>query len=170
MERWKSSTITGILESHRRIVLTIAVALWITVFLGLIPAIAEDDPASKMDLDRMQGTWQLVAMSVNGQSLPSNEVIEQKAELVIVIQNYKIRRVDPQNVEEIRDEGTISVDATKTPKTIDFIGGKTDKGIYRFVKIGSNVRRLIICRPVQAGSDRPLDFDGESVYVYERSS
>ena len=162
MERWKSSRITGILESHRRTVTTIAVALWITVFLGLIPAIAQED------LDKMQGTWRLVAMSVHGQTLPSDKVIEQQAELVISFQAYRIRRVDPDNMEEITDEGTISVDATKTPKTIDFIGGETDKGIYRFVNIGSNVKRLIICRPVQAGSDRPLDFDGESVFVYER--
>jgi len=73
-------------------------------------------PAPKTDLDRLQGTWNLVAAFQDGKPLPADKV----KQTTIVFKGDTFRF--PGSAEYATSkEGTIKLDENKTPKEMDAI-------------------------------------------------
>lgn len=110
------------------------------------------DEAISKERKRIQGTWQVTTLSING-----NKAKDADAKKITVVNGddgtWSIR----SEGKEI-SKGTSTFDPTKKPKTIDFTptegGGKGDQflGIYQ---LGKNARKLCFS---PAGKDRPTEF------------
>lgn len=122
----------------------------------LLSAVASADDAKDAaitkDRERIQGTWRVTSLTVNG-----NKAEDEDAKKITVMNGddgtWSIR----SEGEEI-SKGTSTFDPTKKPKTIDFTpaegGGKGTEylGIYELAK---NTRKLCFSQP---GHERPSDF------------
>jgi uncharacterized protein (TIGR03067 family) len=110
------------------------------------------DDAIKKDRQRLQGTWRVTALTVNG-----NKVKEADAKKITVVNGDDGTWSVRSESKEI-SHGTSVLDPTKKPKTIDFTprdgGGKGDRfqGIYQLKK---NSRKLCFA---PAGKVRPTEF------------
>lgn len=137
----------------------------------LITAIASADDAKdeaiKKDRKRIQGTWQVTALTISG-----NKAKDEDAKKITVVNGDHGTWSVRSEGKEI-SKGTSTFDPTKKPKTIDFTptegGGKGDQffGIYQLKK---NTRKLCFA---PAGKDRPTKFssnpDNQHVLVtFER--
>ncbi len=102
------------------------------------------------DLETLQGTWTFVALEVDGAKIP--EAMLNGSNITIKGDAFKSLSGG------ITYEGTIKIDASKTPKTLDLIftagpeKGKTNPGIY---EVGGD--NLKICLSLGA-SGRPTEF------------
>jgi uncharacterized protein (TIGR03067 family) len=133
-----------------------------------LPRTASALPAAddKEDMDRFEGEWSGVSLVLNGQVLPADFV-------------KSFRRVVKGNETTVLNGGqvilkaTYTVDASKSPRTIDYqitLGpdkGKMQLGIYEFE--GETVK---VCLS-QPGSDRPTEFaskagDGRTFGVWKK--
>ncbi len=100
----------------------------------MIPAVAlliaadnPSDPASRKDLDGLQGTWKLVSAMQDGKALPEEKV--KKTTIVFKDDTFRF----PGSAEYATSRaGTIKVDATRTPKQMDAISTEKEvmSGIY----------------------------------------
>ena len=72
------------------------------------------DPASKKDLDGLQGTWKLVSAMRDGEALPKDKV----KQTTIVIKDDTFLFPDLAEYATSK-EGTIKLDARKKPKQMD---------------------------------------------------
>lgn len=94
----------------------------------LVAADAKEDDAKK-ELKKLEGTWQVVSMEMDGQKQPEDEAKQFK--IVIKGNKYTLKRGD-----DTVNQGTFTIDATKKPKTIDIKptegdnAGQTMLGIY----------------------------------------
>ncbi len=122
----------------------------VTVFaLLLVPLVlAEPTAEAKQELERLQGTWALVGLEVNGEAVPEAKL--QGTTLVIKGDKYVT------HVKGNKHETTIEVDPGKKPKAIDmyFPDGtnapKLSKGVYEL-----DGDTLKVCRHQTPGEDRP---------------
>ena len=122
--------------------------------------------APKTDLDRFQGTWNLVSAMQDGKALPKDKV----KQTIIVFKGDTF--LFPGSAEYATSRsGTIKLDETKTPKEMDAIS--TDKevmlGIYRLEENGYKV-----CF-APAGKPRPTEFastpgSGQILQSWERQN
>jgi uncharacterized protein (TIGR03067 family) len=138
------------------------------LLIGLV--LGPDDPPKasvKNNVDPLQGGWSMVRLFVNGEELPGDQA--KTGELVVIDDEYRAM------LGASAETSTIKVDASKTPKAIDFTyttgfqKGKTLRGIY---KIESN--NLTICRAQSPDKDRPNAFDAPTgserfLVVWKRS-
>jgi uncharacterized protein (TIGR03067 family) len=114
------------------------------------------DEAIKKDRERIEGTWQITALEINGNKSKDEDV----KKLTVVNGSDGTWSVRAEGKEI--SIGTSTFDPTQKPKTIDFTptegGGKGDQflGIYELRK---NVRKL--CFAPQ-GKDRPTEFSSTS--------
>ena len=86
-----------------------------------------EDPVSKKDLDKLQGSWKLVSAMRDGEALPADEV--KKTSMVIKGDTFLF----PKSAEDATSkEGTFRLDATKTPKQMDTTSSEKEVmlGIY----------------------------------------
>src|SRR5262249_12371230 len=99
------------------------------VRLLMLPAVAlllaaadnPQDPASKKDLDGLQGTWKLVSAMQDGKALPENKV--KKTTIVFKEDTFLF----PGSAEYATSRaGTIKIDASKTPPRMDAISTKKE--------------------------------------------
>jgi len=106
------------------------------------------DDASKADLEKLQGTWQVVSMEIAGTKASGDDV----KKLTIVFKgNEAIPQEDGKS--DDNDKAVITLDASKTPKNIDFKEKEgTKHGIY--VLEGDTMK---FCVKVE-GEGRPKDF------------
>jgi uncharacterized protein (TIGR03067 family) len=125
---------------------------------------ARDDAA--VDLKKLQGTWRMDELEINGQQVPE----EKRKDTILVIK-------DDKYIIKIKDktyETTFKLDPSKDPKEIDmfFPDGpnepKVSKGIYRL-----DGDTFQLCRAQAPGEDRPRDFvttadSGLFVVVWKR--
>jgi uncharacterized protein (TIGR03067 family) len=118
--------------------------------IGLLVGQPKQDKAKDPALD-LAGGWKMVLLFVNGEEVPTDQA--QSGELVVVDDEYRPKL--GANVEV----STFKIDATKSPKAIDFTytsgfsKGKTIKGIYKIE--GDD---LTICRGLGPEKDRPDEF------------
>ena len=122
----------------------IVTLLWITSALW-----AQE---TKGDLDKLQGHWVMVESTRDGKKIPS----EVKIERTIEGNNYTLT-VKSDEGEQVLS-GTLKVDATKTPKTIEATRaegpdqGKAMLGIY---EIEGDKQKACFAPP---GQSRPTEF------------
>jgi uncharacterized protein (TIGR03067 family) len=135
---------------HRPLLATLTI-----VSLGFLTAASgqEGDKPGK-GLKKLQGSWTVVAMEIKGQKLPEDKLKE--ADIKLVVKNGKYA----QHVQgEITEEGTLKVDPSKKPATIDLSiesgkdKGKMQPGIY---EIKGDTWRICLAQP--GGKDRPTSF------------
>ena len=133
--------------------------------LGLF--IAEDkaqDAASSSDLQALQGPWKLVSAMRNGKPLTKETV--KKTKIIFKKDTFRF----PKSAEYATSrEGTIKIDATKTPKQMDATSPKNEvmHGIYELN--GDNYK--VCFAPV--GKPRPTEFgssaeNGQILQVWKR--
>jgi uncharacterized protein (TIGR03067 family) len=117
-------------------------------------ALAADDSkedAVKKDLEKLQGTWKMASLEVDGKSVPEDKL--KSSTLTIKGDKYII------HVKDQTFETQMTLDPTQKTKTIDmkFLDGankdKTALGIY---KIDGD--RFTMCRALNPGQARPQDF------------
>src|SRR5215510_4706982 len=82
----------------------------------LLGAASPQDPASKKDLEGMQGAWKLVSAMQDGKALPEDKV----KQTIIVIKDDTFRFPELAEFATAK-EGTFKLDATKRPKQMDTI-------------------------------------------------
>ncbi len=104
------------------------------------------------DWKELKGDWQPTKMELDGNALPDDDV---KAILITMSEGkYSAKRGD-----EVIDEGTSKIDASKSPKHLDLIASVGDnkdkerKGIY---EIKGGVLKFVIAAPEK---DRPTKFE-----------
>jgi uncharacterized protein (TIGR03067 family) len=125
---------------------------------------AED---AKKDLEKLQGTWKLVSLEVDGKKKTSEG---QKKEPTMVVEGNKFTSTID---DEHSFKGTFTLDASKKPKVVDFtvtegeLKGKTLRGIY---EVEAETLRACYAAP---DKERPTEFaskagSGVHLYVYKR--
>ena len=121
------------------------------------------DPASKKDLNGLQGTWKLVSAMKDGEALPEDKV--KNTSIVIKDDTF----VFPESAEYATSkEGTIKLDATKKPKHMDATDReKVMLGIYKL-----DGDRYKVCF-APTGKPRPSEFaskpgSGNLLQVWKR--
>ena len=130
-------------------------------------SVADDDDVRK-ELKALEGTWKAVALEAGGKPLPKASVPEF---LFIVSADGKaIGRMGKAEY-----QAKLSVDPTKTPRTIDNAHetgtqkGKKQFGIY---KVENGRWTVCMTAPGAAEKDRPRNFDTKNsssvVFVFER--
>ena len=145
--------------------MTMKMQLLMIAALGLLLAACNRQaPAPKTDLDRLQGTWNLVSAMQDGKALPEDKV----KQTTIVFKGDTFRF--PGSAEYATSKaGTIKLDETKTPKEMDAISTEKEVmlGIYRVEENGYKV-----CF-APAGKPRPTEFtstpgNGQILQVWQR--
>jgi len=122
------------------------------VLLFLAGSLTGADPtatdASKKDLDKLQGVWQIQSRQEDGQDDKPREL----GKVRITIAGNKIT-VDEDGMVS---EGSFTIDAGKKPAQIDLVPPKADEGknlgIYQ---VEGDTLKLCYGRP---GADRPTEF------------
>jgi uncharacterized protein (TIGR03067 family) len=126
-----------------------------------------DEEAAAKDLQALDGTWRLSSKEVDGKKFGEEEI----KDVIGVIDGsgrYSVRRGDT-----VAGQGTVKLDPTKKPKTIDVTPtegerkGKPSLGIY---EIEGDAFRMCMARP---GDGRPAEFSakagsGRTLVVYQR--
>ncbi len=125
-------------------------------------AVAAGGPGDqKQELNRLQGTWRLVSVEVDGQTLPP-----EKSPKEIVIAGMKLSGVGP--------EMTITINAAKKPKWIDlaFKKGEKDYPIRAIYELNGDDFKL--CFPLAPvgktfENERPESFEtkGKGVVLFK---
>jgi uncharacterized protein (TIGR03067 family) len=121
--------------------------LIVAVLLAFGAAPPAVDPA-KRELARLQGTWEMHALEVNGEEVPARKL--KGTTLTIKGDKYVVK------VKDAEHEVTIVLDPTKDPKAIDMYlpdgieAPKLGKGVYDLD--GDTFR---VCRHQMPGEDRP---------------
>jgi len=117
-------------------------------------AAAADDDANKADKDKLQGTWQMVSITVNGEEVPADDLKEVK--LVVKADNFQVET--PQT----KLEAKFTLDPEKKPKAMDVsvLSGK-DKGKTFKVIYALEGDTFKTCRPADAAKDRPTEFSSK---------
>ena len=137
----------------------------VMLLAGAALAVGADDKkddAAKEELKKMEGTWLLVSGESNGEVMPAEMVKTIKAVL-------KGDKLSIHFGDKMVFEGTMTVDPTKKPKTMDTVmtADKT-KGVAIYELDGDSFK---IC--VGNKGERPKEFTGKkdsgcSLYVYKR--
>jgi uncharacterized protein (TIGR03067 family) len=128
------------------------------------PSVAAKPPASS-DNERIQGTWRLVATESEGQRYPSKGPPDS-----MPLHIFHAGSFTYQTGGTTSGRGNYRIDASQTPKAIDFIPEGQAEGAPGIYELQGD--RLRICSAAP-GSARPTSFvtkagSGTAVYSYER--
>jgi len=110
----------------------------------------DDSAGATDDGKRIQGTWKPLAAELGGKPFPDDVLKTMK--LILADGKYTVM------VGERPDEGTVKLDATKSPRAMDIVGtkgpnlGKTIPAIYELT--GTTLK---ICYDL-SGKSRPKEF------------
>jgi uncharacterized protein (TIGR03067 family) len=123
--------------------------LLLVLVIGVL--IAAQDKKEKDDKEKLQGTWRAVSAEEGGKEDPKAK----ENTLTFDGDNWTIKEND-----KVRWKGTLKVDSTKKPKTIDMavtepppFAGKTSLGIYELD--GDNLKW---CAAEPGEKERPKEF------------
>jgi len=129
--------------------------IMLTTMAATAAADSKDD-AIKKDRERIEGTWRVVALVVDGNK--SNDEDVRKITVVNGADGTWSLRSDDNEI----SRGTSTIDPTEKPKTIEFTPtkgegtGEQHLGIYR---LGKDTRNLCFAPP---GTKRPTKFDSKA--------
>jgi uncharacterized protein (TIGR03067 family) len=110
------------------------------------------DDAAGTELDKLQGEWQMVSSTRDGQDVPAQTA--QTITRVVKGDQYTVLR-DGMEI----FKGVLKVDPAKKPKAIDATrasGGQTAHGIY---ELQEDTQRICLAAP---GKDRPTEFSAKA--------
>jgi uncharacterized protein (TIGR03067 family) len=114
---------------------------------------AATQAGGKSDLDRLQGTWETVKVTVEGKEIPA----EGKKTLLV----FKANKLTITNVGAPGAELTIALDETNKPKTLTtFVGKKKEMTII--YRLEGDTLTLAMPKP---GSPAPTSFDAKDALV-----
>jgi uncharacterized protein (TIGR03067 family) len=147
-----------------------AVAAILSLFVGILSRAADGDAkqeAVAKDLRAFKGTWRLSSKEEDGKKFSEEEIKD------LIATSDGSGKVSVRRGDKVINEGTVKLDPTKKPKTIDVTftegerKGTTAVGIY---EIGSDAFQVCMVRP---GDERPADFSaragsGRILIVYKR--
>lgn len=125
------------------------------LFFCVIVAVAADDPKKTDDAETFKGSWKTVSVTERGQAAPAE--IADKIKFQFDGKSY-VNKLD-----DMVEEGGYTIDASKTPKTIDLDiktgddKGKKQIGIYKF-----EGTKLTIVVAMAGSKDRPTSFKSEA--------
>jgi uncharacterized protein (TIGR03067 family) len=109
------------------------------------------EKAIKADLEKLQGTYKMASLEVDGKSVPEDKL---KSSTLTIKGDKYIVKVNGQTYET-----QMSLDPEKKPKTIDmkFLdGANKDKSALGIYKIDGDT--FTMCRGLNPGQARPQDF------------
>lgn len=120
----------------------------------LILALAQNsnEEKAKKDLQRMQGTWIMHALEINGKEVPAKQFEDTQLTIKADEYNTKVKDRTPPGFR-------LKLDPSKDPRAVDMIqtlpdgSQKTIKGIY---KVENDT--LVICRGLTEEQERPGQF------------
>jgi uncharacterized protein (TIGR03067 family) len=123
---------------------------------------ADKEDAAKEELKKLEGTWECTATELGGQKVP--DALFKDTTLTVKGNSYTVKFKG-----KVTDEGTIKIDPTKTPKTID-MGSSKYSGIKDFGVYELDGNTLRIC---SARNERPKEFTTKkgtfmSLVTYQR--
>ena len=148
----------------------VAVLAVVSLFAAVLSQSAAGDAkeeAVAKDLLAFKGTWRMNSKEVDGKKFSEEEIKD-----VIATNdgsgNISVRRGD----KEI-NEGTVKLDPTKSPKTIDVTfteGERKGQMVLGIYEIEGDAFRVCVARP---GDERPAEFSakagsGRTLIVYKR--
>jgi uncharacterized protein (TIGR03067 family) len=123
---------------------------------------ADEGASAKEDAKKLQGSWKPVKAELGGKPYP--EGVLKMMKLDLTDGKYTV------TIGQLRDEGTVKLDATKTPRTMDIVGtkgpnqGKTIPAIYELTD-----NTLRVCYDLSSKA-RPKEFktqEGTQLYLVE---
>jgi uncharacterized protein (TIGR03067 family) len=120
--------------------------------MGLVAAdeLGGDD-AAKKELEKLQGTWTMAALEVDGKPVPEEKL--KSSTLTIKGDKYIIK------VKDDTHETIINLDPTKKPKEMDMTfteGANKDKVLKGIYELDGDTFK--ICRALLPDKDRPTEF------------
>jgi uncharacterized protein (TIGR03067 family) len=118
----------------------------------------KDDPKKDQTTTKnpLEGTWKGVSGEFNGMAMADDEV--KGMEFNVKGDQYTLKVKG-----EERETGTIKVDATKTPKTIDFkIASGDDKGKNQVGIFEVEKDTLKLCVAIPGQNDRPKEMSAKA--------
>lgn len=129
---------------------------------------ADNGESMNKELKALEGTWKTVAMEAGGQPLPKESLPE--FTFIVGAGGKSVAKMA-----QGEEQATITVDPTKSPRTIDNLHesgatkGKTQYGIY---KLEGDKWTVCMTRPGVPPEDRPKSFDttdtANVLFVFER--
>jgi uncharacterized protein (TIGR03067 family) len=141
--------ISGPCDSLRDAWLGDATMNLLLVMPALLLITAGDPPRS--DLDRLQGTWLLVAMEREGEDVPAEDFKDWKAV-------YEENRITLRAGERVRRRGIVTLDPSRKPKAIntwDQDGPYEDQTVPGIYDLDGDTLKVCFARP---GAERPKEF------------
>ena len=127
---------------------------------------AKDEAVAK-DLQAFKGTWRLSSKEVDGKKLGEEEI----KDVIGTIDGSG--KVSVRRGDKVINEGTVKLDPTKKPKTVDvtFTGGeRKGQAVVGIYEIEGDTFRVCVARP---GDERPAEFSakagsGRTLVAYQR--
>jgi uncharacterized protein (TIGR03067 family) len=120
----------------------------------MLAADSKDDDV-KQEQKKLTGTWSMTSFVMDGNKVPEEEV--KKFKLILDGDKYTLKQED-----NILSKGTVKLDLTKKPKTLDITPSEGDGkgqamlGIY---ELNGDTYKVCYAPP---GKDRPTKFESES--------
>jgi uncharacterized protein (TIGR03067 family) len=161
----------GTLPFFRRCTVVRIILLVMTVgcFGLLLTATAQEEKGKSKGLEELRGVWNAESLEIGGKKLGDDDLKQLKMQLVFTGDKYAERLGG-----KVNEEGTVKVDTSKKPATIDLnilTGNDKDKlqiGIY---EVKGDTMKLCLAFP--GAKDRPKTFaspEGEmfSYVVFKR--
>jgi uncharacterized protein (TIGR03067 family) len=139
--------------------------LLVAVPVLLLGAGSAPDEVVKKELEKLQGTWQLVSAETDGKKAPDEQI--KNVRVVIEGSKHSIYAGDQRLAHEI----PFTIDPTTSPKSVtdQLPDGRTIRGIY---ELAGDTLRSCVAAP---GKDRPKEFtakegSGQTLRVFKRVS
>ena len=150
----------------------LAVLAIVSLIAGVSVRAADGDAkevAVTKDLEAFKGSWRLISREVDGKKFSEEEIKDR------IVTHDGLGKFSARGGDKPVAEGTLKLDPTKKPKTIDVAitegerKGKTLLGIY---EIEGDTFRVCHARP---GGERPADFSaevgsGRTLIVFKRKN
>jgi uncharacterized protein (TIGR03067 family) len=147
----------------------VAVLAIVSLFAAVRSPAADDanDEAVAKDLRAFKGTWRLSAKEEDGKTF-SEEEIKDVIGTIDGSGKVSVRRGD-----KLLNEGTVKLDPTRSPRTIDVTftdGERKGQMVLGIYEIEGDALRVCVARP---GDERPAEFSakagsGHILVVYVR--
>ncbi|MFL5240837.1 MAG: TIGR03067 domain-containing protein [Gemmataceae bacterium] len=126
--------------------------LLVVSVMGLVGAAEPTtEDAAKKELEKLQGTWTMAALEVDGKPVPEEKL--KSSTLTIKGEKYIIK------VKDDTHETIIKLDPKKKPKEIDMTfteGANKDKVLKGIYELDGDTFK--ICRALLPDKDRPTEF------------